>query len=101
MSWSYKLENDSLIDLRETFCLLGRTTTEHNILLSIIVALKTDLQRRLKRFLRTESPYFFDTTSPRPGLEFEMYLKDKSLIFRDFDVFIMWENSDEERENFN
>ena len=101
MSWLYRSANDSLIDLREMFCLLGRTTTEHNILLSIIVVLKIDLQRRLKRFLLTESPYFFDTTSPNPGLELEVYLKDKSLTFRDFDVFIMWQNSDEERENFN
>jgi hypothetical protein len=80
---------------------LGRTTTEYNILLSIIVVLKRALQRRLKRFLWTECPYFFDTASPNPGLELEMYLKDKSLIFRDFDVFIMRENSNEEREDFN
>ena len=48
-----------------------------------------------------EPPYFFDTTKPRHGLELEMYLKDKSLTFRDFDVFIMRENSNEEREYFN
>ena len=101
MSLSCKSVNDSLIDLREIFCLLGRTTTEYNILLSIIIVLKRDLQRRLKRFLWTEAPYFFDTISPRPGLVLGMYLKDKSLIFRDFDVFIMRENSGEERENFN
>ena len=83
------MANDSLIDLRETFCLLGRTTTEHNILLSITDVLKRDLQRRLKRLLWTEPPYFFDTMSPRLGLVLKAYLKDKSLIFRDFDVFII------------
>tara|TARA_B100000959_G_scaffold190790_1_gene199461 strand:- start:116 stop:358 length:243 start_codon:yes stop_codon:yes gene_type:complete len=80
---------------------LGRATTEYNILLSIIVVLNRVLQRRLKRFLWTEPPYFFDTTSPKRGLELERHLKDKSLIFRDFDVFIMRENSNEEREYFN
>ena len=87
--------------MRETFCLLGRTTTEQNILLSIKAVLKRDLQRRLKRFLCIEPPYFFDTTNPRHGLKLKMHLKDKSLIFRDFDVFIMRENSNEEREYFN
>ena len=90
-----------MIDLRDTFCLLGRTTTEQDILLSIKAVLKRDLHRRLKRFLCIEPPYFVDTTKPRHGLELEMYLKDKSLIFRDLDVFIMRENSNEEREYFN
>ena len=89
MSCLYKSENDSLIDLHEIFCLFGRTIIEYNILLSIILDLKKDLQRRLKRFLRTESPYFLDTTSPIPGPKLGANLKDKSLIFRDFDVFIM------------
>jgi len=87
--------------LKETFRLLGRTTIEYDILLSIIAALKRDLQRRLKRFLCIEPPYFFETTNPRHGFELEMYLKDKSLFFRDFDVCRMRENSNEERECFN
>ena len=36
MSWLYKSVNDSLIDLRETFCLSGLTTTENNIKISKI-----------------------------------------------------------------
>ena len=85
----YKFVNDSLIDLYEIFFPTGRTTTEYNILLSISFVLKSDLQRRLKRFLRTESPYFFETMSPKHGSAPRINLKDKSPIFRDFDVFIM------------
>ena len=85
----YKFVNDSLIELYEIFFPMGRTITEYNILLSMSFVLKSDLQRRLKRFLRTESPYFFETISPKHGPAQEINLKDKSPIFRDFDVFIM------------
>ena len=85
----YKRVNDSLIDLCEISGPMGRTITEYNILLSMRVVLKSDLQRRLKRFRRTESPYFFETMSPKHGAAPGTNLKDKSPIFRDFDVFII------------
>ena len=85
----YKFVNDSLIELYEISFPMGRTITEYNILLSMSFVLKSDLQRRLKRFLRIESPYFFETISPKHGPAQGTNLKDKSPIFRDFDAFIM------------
>jgi len=49
----------------------------------------------------TAFPYFFDTTSPNSGLELLVYLNDKSLKYRDFEDFIILENSEEESEYFN
>jgi hypothetical protein len=80
---------------------LGRTTNAQPIALSTIIDLNMDLQRRLKRLRCTAFPYFFDTTSPISGLELFVYLNDKSPKYRDFEVFIILENPDEESEYFN
>ena len=80
---------------------LGRTITEQPILLSTIIDLKADLQRRLNKLRSMAFPYLFETISPISGLGFLVYLNDKSPKCRDFEVFIIFENSDEESEYFN
>ena len=80
---------------------LGRTTTAQPILLSTIIDLKADLQRRLNKLRSIAFPYLFETTSPISGLELLVYLNDKSPKCRDLEVFIIFENSDEESEYFN
>ena len=80
---------------------LGRTITAQPILLSTIIDLKTDLQRRLNKLRSMEFPYLFETISPISGLGFLVYLNDKSPMCRDLEVFIIFENSDEESEYFN
>ena len=92
---------DSLIEMQGIACFLGCTINVQLILLSKNIDLKRDLQRRLNRLRCTAFPYFFDTTSPISGLELLVYLNDKSLKCRDFEVFIVFENSDEESECFN
>ena len=80
---------------------LGRTTTEQHMLLSTIIDLKADLQRRLNKFRSIAFPYSPETISPISGLELFVYLNDKSPKCRDLDVFIISENSNEESEYFN
>ena len=80
---------------------LGRTTTAQPILLSTIIDLKADLQRRLNKLRSIALPYLFETISPISGLRLLVYLKDKSPKHRGFEVFIIFENSDEESEYFN
>jgi len=80
---------------------LGRTITEQPILLSTIIDLKADLQRRLNKLRSMAFPYLFETISPISGLGFLVYLNDKSPKCRDLEVFIIFENSDEESEYFN
>ena len=80
---------------------LGRTTTAQPILLSTIIDLKADLQRRLNKLRSIAFPYLFETISPISGLELLVYLNDKSPKHRDFEVFIIFENSDEDSEYFN
>ena len=80
---------------------LGRTITAQPILLSTIIDLKADLQRRLNKLRSMAFPYLFETISPISGLGFLVYLNDKSPKCRDFEVFIIFENSDEESEYFN
>ena len=80
---------------------LGRTTTAQPILLSTIIDLKADLQRRLNKLRSIALPYLFETISPISGLELLVYLNDKSPQCRDLEVFIIFENSDEESEYFN
>ena len=80
---------------------LGRTTTAQPILLSTIIDLKADLQRRLNKLRATAFPYLFETISPISGLEFLVYLNDKSPKYRDLEVSIIFENSDKESEYFN
>ena len=80
---------------------LGRTTTEQHILLSTIIDLKADLQRRLNKLRSMAFPYFFETISPISGLELLVYLNDKSPKCRDLEASIIFENSNEEREYFN
>jgi len=87
--------------LKETPGFLGRTITAQSILLSTIVDLKADLQRRLNKLRSIAFPYFVETISPISGPEFLVYLNDKSPKDRDFEVFIIFENSDEESEYFN
>ena len=86
---------------KETPGFLGRTTTEQPILLSTIIDLKADLQRRLNKLRSIAFPYLFETISPISGLELLVYLNDKSPKHRDLEVFIIFENSDEESEYFN
>ena len=80
---------------------LGRTTTAQPILLSTTIDLKADLQRRLNKLRSIAFPYLFETISPISGLEFLVYLNDKSPKRRDLEVSIIFENSDEESEYFN
>ena len=80
---------------------LGRTTTAQPILLSTIIDLKADLQRRLNKLRSIAFPYLFETISPISGLELLVYLNDKSPKRRDLVVSIIFENSDEESEYFN
>ena len=80
---------------------MGRTTNAQPIALSTIIDLNMDLQRRLKRLRCTAFPYFLDTISPISGRELLLYLNDKSLKYRDFEAFIIFENADEESECFN
>ena len=80
---------------------LGRTTTAQPILLSTIIDLKADLQRRLNKLRSIAFPYLFETISPISGLELLVYLNDKSPKCRDLEVSIIFENSDEESEYFN
>ena len=86
---------------KERFGFLGRTTTEQHILLSTIIDLKADLQRRLNKLRSIAFPYLFETISPISGLELLVYLNDKSPKCRDLEVCIIFENSDEESEYFN
>ena len=83
------------------FGLLGHTITPQPILLSTIIDLKTDLQRRLNKLRSMAFPYLFETISPILDLELLVYLNDKSPKHRDFEAFIIFENSDEESEYFN
>ena len=76
----------------------GRTIMESPEPPSITIDLKTDLQRRLNRFLWTAFPYFLETINPREGPPLAACLNDKSPKDRDFDVFIICEKQDEERE---
>ena len=87
--------------LKEMFGFLGRTTNVQPILLSTINDLKADLQRRLNKLRSMAFPYLFETTSPISGLELLVYLNDKSPKYKDCEVFIIFENSDEESEYFN
>ena len=80
---------------------LGRTTSTQPILLSTIVDLKTDLQRRLNKLRSIAFPYLLETISPILGLELLVYLNDKSPKCRDLEVPTVFENSDEESEYFN
>ena len=80
---------------------LGRTTTAQPTLLSTIIDLKADLQRRLNKLRSIAFPYLFETISPISGLEPLVYLNDKSPKCRDLEVSIIFENSDEESEYFN
>ena len=86
---------------KETSGLFGRTITAQPTLLSTIIDLKADLQRRLNKLRSMAFPYLFETISPISGLELLVYLNDKSPKYRDFEVFIIFENSDEESEYFN
>ena len=81
--------------------LLGRTTNAQPILLSTIIDLKADLQRRLNKLRSIAFPYLFETISPILGLELLVYLNDKSPKRRNLEVSIIFENSDEESECFN
>ena len=81
--------------------LLGRTTNAQPILLSTIIDLKADLQRRLNKLRSIAFPNLFETISPISGLELLICLNDKSPKHRDFEVFIIFENPDEESEYFN
>ena len=92
---------DYWIALKEMPDLLGRTITAQPTLLSTIIDLKADLQRRLNKLRSMAFPYLFETISPISGLVFLVYLNDKSPKCRDFEVFIIFENSDEESEYFN
>ena len=80
---------------------LGRTIKAQPILLSTIIDLKADLQRRLNKLRSTAFPYPFETISPILGLRLLVYLKDKSPKCRDFEAFIIFKNPDEESEYFN
>ena len=81
--------------------LLGRTIIAQSILLSIRIDLKADRQRRLNKLRSVAFPYLFETISPISGLELLVYLNDNSPKCRDLEVFIIFENSDEESEYFN
>ena len=87
--------------LKETSGFLGRTIKEQLILLSTRIDLNADLQRRLNKLRSIAFPYLFDTISPILSLRLFVYLKDKSPKHRDFEAFIVFENSDEESECFN
>ena len=80
---------------------LGRTTTEQPILLSTIIDLKADLQRRLNKLRSMAFPYLFETISPISGLGLLVYLNDKSSKCRYLEVSIIFENPNEESEYFN
>ena len=67
---------------------LGLTTTTQPILLSTIIDLKTDLQRRLNKLRSIAFPYLLETISPILGLELLVYLNDKSPIGRDFAILM-------------
>ena len=86
---------------KETLGLLGRTIKAQPILLSTIIDLKADLQRRLNKLRSIAFPYLFETISPISGLELLVYLNDKSPEYRDLEVSIIFENADEESEYFN
>ena len=92
---------DSWIALKDTSGFLGRTTITQLILLSTIIDLKADLQRRLNKLRSIAFPYLLETISPISGLELLVYLNDKSPKFRNLEVFIILEKSDEESEYFN
>ena len=92
---------DFWIAPKETSGFFGRTITAQPTLLSTIIDLKADLQRRLNKLRSMAFPYLFETISPISGLEPLVYLNDKSPKHRDFEVFIIFENSDEESEYFN
>ena len=89
---------DFWIALKDTSGFLGRTIKAQPILLSTIIDLKADLQRRLNKLRSIALPYFFETISPISGLRLLVYLKDKSPKHRDLEAFIIFENSDEESE---
>ena len=80
---------------------IGRTITALPTLLSTIIDLKADLQRRLNKLRSMALPYLFETISPISGLELLVYLNVKSLKCRDCEVFIIFENSNGESEYFN
>ena len=80
---------------------IGRTITAQPTLLSTIIDLKADLQRRLNKLRSIAFPYLFETIRPISGLELLVYLNDKSLKCRYLEVFIIFENPDEESEYFN
>ena len=86
---------------KEMFGLMGHTIKAPPILLSTTIDLKADLQRRLNKLRATALPYLFDTISPISGAGLFVYLNDKSPKLRDFEVFIIFENAEEESEYFN
>ena len=87
--------------LKERFGFLGHTIKAQPTLLSTIIDLKADLQRRLNKLRSIAFPYLLETISPILGLELLVYLNDKSPKCRDLEVPIVFENSDEESEYFN
>ena len=92
---------ESRMALKEMSGLLGRTINAQPILLSTMIDLNADLQRRLNKLRSIAFPNLFDTISPISGLILFVYLKDKPPQHRDFEAFIVFENSDEESECFN
>ena len=72
------------------FCDFGLTIIDSREPPLITINLKTDLQRRLKRFLCIAPPYFLETINPREGPPLPTHLNDKSPQVRDFDVFIIY-----------
>ena len=80
---------------------LGRTTTAQPTLLSTIIDLKADLQRRLNKLRSIAFPYLFETIIPISGLELFIYLNDKFPKRWDLEVPIIFKNPNEESEYFN
>ena len=99
--FSYKSSKAKTISLNEIFDFWGRTTSETMTPRCISFFLKRNRQWRLKRLRETALPYFLETMSPRAGWDIEIYLNDKSPINRDLEIFIIWLNSDEDKDRFN
>ena len=77
------------ISLNDIFCFLGRTISATFMFWCMKILLKRALQRRLKRFRVTASPYCLETIKPKIHEDIGTNLKDKSPMDRDLDIFII------------
>ena len=98
MTCSCNNENAFKIVLYEMLPFFGLTTIETSGLESLNRDLNIFLHLRLKRFLLTALPYFFDTEKAIDASSSFKYVKTIGWAENEFPDKIIWENLDEDTE---